>query len=56
MKNIGAGIFEKTIIPEIFFGLQDGQKIDRLTAIVFKKAPIYIRVEKDLIVDMSCWN
>jgi hypothetical protein len=56
MKNLGAGIFEKTIIPEIFFGLQDGQKIDRLTAIVFKKAPIYIRVEKDLVVDMSCWN
>lgn len=56
MKDLGAGIFEKTIIPEIFFGLQVGQKIDRLIAVVFKKAPIYIRVEKDLVVDMSCWN
>ena len=56
MKDLGTGTFEKTIIPEIFFGLQDGQKIDRLIAVVFKKAPIYIRVEKDLVVDMSCWN
>ena len=56
MKYLGAGTFEKTIIPEIFFGLQDGQKIDRLIAVVLKKALIYFRVEKDLVVDMSCWN
>lgn len=56
MKDRGAGTFEKTIIPEIFFGLQDGQKIDVLIAVVFKKAAIYVRVEKDLVVDMSCWN
>jgi hypothetical protein len=56
MKYLGAGTFEKTIIPEIFFGLQDGQKIDRLIAVVLKKALIYFRVEKDLVIDMSCWN
>lgn len=56
MKDRGAGTFEKTIIPEIFFGLQDGQKIDVLIAVVFKKAAIYVRVEKDLVLDMSCWN
>lgn len=56
MKDRGAGTFEKTIIPEIFFGLQGGQKIDVLIAVVFKKAAIYVRVEKDLVVDMSCWN
>jgi hypothetical protein len=56
MRYLGAGTFEKTIIPEIFFELQEGQKIDRLIAVVLKKAALYVRVEKDLIIDMSCWN
>ena len=55
MKDIGGGSFEKTIIPEAFFNLQDGQKIDQLIGVVLRKST-YNRVTKDLKIDMSCWN
>ncbi len=55
MKDIGGGSFEKTIIPEVFFNLQEGQKIDQVIGVVLRKST-YNRVTKDLKIDMSCWN
>jgi hypothetical protein len=58
MKQIGTGIFELVMIPELFFNLQPGQKIDKLKAVVIRQ--IFIsgadRVDNDFVVDMACWN
>jgi hypothetical protein len=58
MKNIGSGIFELVMIPELYFNLQPGQKIDKLKAIVMKKQFLSgaDRVDDDYIIDMACWN
>jgi hypothetical protein len=58
MKQIGTGIFELIMIPELFFNLQPGQKIDKLKAVVIRQ--LFIsgadRVDNDFIIDMACWN
>ena len=58
MMDIGGGSFEKVFIPELFFGLQPGQKIDILKGVVMKK--VFLtgddRVDNDFILDMTCWN
>ncbi len=58
MKVAGNGIFELVIIPEIFFNLQSGQKIDNIKSIVMKKQFLSgaDRVDDDYIIDLSCWN
>lgn len=58
MKNIGSGIFELVMIPELYFNLQPGQKIDKLKAILMKKQFLSgaDRVDDDYIIDMACWN
>lgn len=58
MKQIGTGTFELIMVPELFFNLQPGQKIDNLKAVVIRQ--VFIsgadRVDDDFIIDMSCWN
>jgi hypothetical protein len=58
MKQISAGTFELVMIPELFFNLQPGQKIDTFKAIVIRQ--VFIsgddRVDDDFIIDMACWN
>lgn len=58
MKQIGTGIFELIMIPELFFNLQPGQKIDKLKAVVIRQ--LFIsgadRVDNDFIIDLACWN
>lgn len=58
MKVAGNGIFELVMIPELFFNLQPGQKIDRIRAVVMKKEFLSgaDRVDDDYIADLSCWN
>lgn len=58
MKVAGNGIFELVIIPEMFFNLQPGQKIDNIKSIVMKKQFLSgaDRVDDDYIIDLSCWN
>jgi hypothetical protein len=58
MKVAGNGIFELVIIPELFFNLQSGQKINSIKSIVMKKQFLSgaDRVDDDFIVDLSCWN
>jgi hypothetical protein len=58
MKVAGNGIFELVMIPEIYFNLAPGQKIDKIKAIVMKKQFLSgaDRVDNDYIVDLSCWN
>ncbi|MEX1189008.1 MAG: hypothetical protein WED33_07100 [Bacteroidia bacterium] len=58
MKLIEPGIFEIIMIPEVYFNLQPGQKIDKVKAIVMKKNFLSgaDRVDDDYIVDMACWN
>jgi hypothetical protein len=58
MNQISAGTFELVMIPEQFFNLQPGQKIDSFKAVVIRK--VFIsgadRVDDDFIIDMACWN
>ena len=58
MKEIEDGIFEIVMIPEIFFNLSQGQKIDKLRAVVMKREFLSgaDRVDDDYVVDMACWN
>jgi len=58
MKVAGNGIFELVIIPELFFNLQSGQKINSIKSIVMKKQFLSgaDRVDDDYIIDLSCWN
>lgn len=58
MKVAGNGIFELVIIPELFFNLQSGQKINSIKSIVIKKQFLSgaDRVDDDYIIDLSCWN
>ncbi len=58
MTDLGGGSFEKAFIPELFFGLAPGQKIDILKGVVMKK--VFLsgddRVDLDFTIDMACWN
>lgn len=58
MKSSAAGIYELIMVPEIFFNLTAGQKIDSMKGVVMKKQFLSgaDRVDDDYVIDLTCWN